>query len=59
LFSITSLTLMGGGQRSHVLPVEDTWDMYSKVRGLTRRQTSATVLTAFHSSSFQPELNEA
>ncbi|GJM88541.1 hypothetical protein PR202_ga04615 [Eleusine coracana subsp. coracana] len=49
-------TLTGGGQKSHVLPVEDIWGMYSKVRGLKRQQTSDTVLTAFHSSSFQPQM---
>ena len=46
---------MGGGQRSHVVPVEDIWGTYSKGRGLKRLPTSDTVLTAFRSSSLHPK----
>lgn len=49
-----SRTLMGGGQRSHVLLVEDTWGTYSKGRGLRRLPTSDTVLTASRLSSIRP-----
>jgi len=46
---------MGGRQRSHVLPVEDIWGIYSKGKGLKRLPTSDIVSTAFLSSSFQPQ----
>jgi len=46
---------MGGGQRSHVLPVEDIWGIYSKGKGLKRLPTIDIVSTAFLSSSFQPQ----
>jgi hypothetical protein len=39
-----------------VLPVEDIWGIYSKGKGLKRLPMSGTVLTAFHSSSFQPQM---